>query len=238
MLGAGNWASMYQHLSPSIATLRNDTPCPCDCRTAFANTTNSPTASIVRQHKPAPWRGGGSAQPRATLQFGQQRSSAPAEPLPYPSVSDGGLAQLYAAAGLSPTSISLNSRPSTSGTTASTSGARVGSSDSKALGSSRGGTPARGGRGGGAPVAGRHGVRPTPQGPGSRSGGAGSSSRPGTGSSGRRRADPVSGFQAMQRLWAKDKFLQHGGGGRVPTRKRDGFREMFSALHALEAARR
>lgn len=54
----------------------------------------------------------------------------------------------------------------------------------------------------------------------------------------KKKADPVSSYQAMQKLWSKDKFLKHGGADKVPRRKSDGFREMFATLHAIEAAKR
>ncbi|GAB4813805.1 hypothetical protein N2152v2_000851 [Parachlorella kessleri] len=54
----------------------------------------------------------------------------------------------------------------------------------------------------------------------------------------KKKADPVSTYQAMQKLWAKDKFLKAGGDGKIPKRKTEGFRQLFSHLHAIEAAKR
>ena len=42
----------------------------------------------------------------------------------------------------------------------------------------------------------------------------------------------------VQKLWAKDKFLKAGGDGKTLRRKTEGFRQLFSTLHAIEAAKR
>lgn len=53
-----------------------------------------------------------------------------------------------------------------------------------------------------------------------------------------KRSDPVSRFHELQRLWSRDRFLRAGGDGRAQRRQKEGFKQVFSALHAAEEAAR